>query len=98
MSALPHSVGITIEDKAALKPGFDDIAEGMMHNPIAEGRRADFALFGIVNVKMLIRTWLVTTAFQFLLQLKQMVRQLMLKTGGADSSTFATPGLAVGVE
>lgn len=98
MSALARSVGITIEDKAALEPGFDDIAKRMVHDPIAEGGGADFALLRIVNVKMLIRTGLVTAALQLLLQLKQMVRQLMLKAGGADSSTFATRGLAVGVE
>jgi hypothetical protein len=44
-------VGITVRDKAAFESWLDDIAERMMHNPVAKGGRTDLASLRLVKVK-----------------------------------------------
>ena len=96
--AFRSAVGITVTDKTALEPGFDDVAQGMVHDPIAEWRSADFALLGCMNVEVQIGARLVAMAVQGILEFQQVIRQLMLEARGTVQATLATRGFAVGFQ
>ena len=96
--AFPDAVGITVGNKTALEPGLDDVAQGMVHNPVTEGCGADFPLLGFMDVEMQIGARLIAMAVQSRLEFQQVIRQLMLEARGAVQATLATCGFAVGLQ
>ena len=93
--AFPGAVGITVGDKTALEPGLDDLAQGMVHDPITERRGADQALLGLTDGEVHIRTGLILVTAQLLLQLQQVIRQLVLKACRAAQTTLAVCRLVI---
>ena len=69
-----------------------------MHHPILEGRGADLAPLGFVDVEMPVDTRTVAGVVEGLLELDQVVGQLMLEHRRTDPSTLAQGGLAVGLQ
>jgi len=69
-----------------------------MHHPILEGRGADLAPFGLVDVEMPVDTRTVAGVVEGLLELDQVVGQLMLEHRRTDPSTLAQGGFAVGIQ
>ena len=51
VGALAHPVGIAVVDEAALEDRLDDVAQGMVHHPVAKGRGADQPPLGLVDVE-----------------------------------------------
>ena len=43
MRALPHAIGVAVEDEATLERRLDHVAQRVMHHPIPKRRGADFA-------------------------------------------------------
>ena len=97
--AFRGTVGITVGDKTALEPGLDDVAQGMVHDAVAEWRSADFALLGFMDVEVQIGARLVAMAvLQGRLEFQQVIRQLMLEARRTVQATLATRGFAVGFQ
>ncbi len=46
MRALADPVGVAVSDEAALESRLDDVAQRMMHHPVAERRSRNQALLG----------------------------------------------------
>src|SRR5207245_309454 len=59
MGSLAFAAGIRIMDKDALKDRLDEIAEGMMHDPVSVERSADLAILGILNGEGTVSAWFV---------------------------------------
>lgn len=74
VGSLPNAVGVALRVKAGLKRRFYDVAQRMMHHPIAEWRRADFAQFGFVNDEMGIGAGGVVEGLQVVLERQEPVR------------------------
>lgn len=49
MGAFPEPTGVGVGDKSAIKQGFNDIAKGMVYNPVSVGGRADQAGFPFID-------------------------------------------------
>ena len=71
--AFRGTVGITVGDKTALEPGFDDVAQGVVYDAVTEWRSADFALLGCMDVEVQIGARLVAMAVQGCLEFQQVV-------------------------
>ena len=50
VGAFPLPVGVGVEDEAALEDGLRDRAEGVVDDPVAEGRRRDHAVLGVEDL------------------------------------------------
>ena len=96
VGAFAPAVGIAVADKTGIEDAFDDVAEGVKGHPIPEGGRADFALFGFVDVEMGVGTGPIAFVAQFILELEQMIRHLQLKGGHIGPAPFAFGSLAPG--
>jgi len=88
MGALSNPVGIAVENKAALEPGFYHITKGMMNDPVSERGSTDQPHLGLMYSEVDVGTWLIATSPQLILQLEHMICELMLESGGSFSSPF----------
>ena len=86
--AFADPVGVAVGDEARLEQRLDDVAQRMVHHPIAKGRGADLAAFRLVDGKVGVRAGAVGLGAQLGLELDQPV-------GGLDSkrATLAVPRL-----
>ena len=68
MGAFADTIGVTVGMKTGFKVGFDDVAEGVMAHPIAEGGGADFTPFGFVDFEVMVSAGLVAALYEVGLQ------------------------------
>ena len=68
----------------------------MVHHPVAEGRRADQALLGFVNVEVVVAARLVGLLLQLILQAEQVAFQVELEAGHFRAAALAFAGGAEG--
>ena len=54
MRAFAQAVGIAVFNKAALKPPFNQVTEGMVYNPVVERGGTDQPVLGIVNKETMV--------------------------------------------
>ena len=98
MRAFSDAVGIAVREELRLKERLDDGAERVVNDPVAEGRCADPAVFGVVDREMDIGAGLVGEMGELVLQLQQVVRELMVKPRRRGLAALVTGRLAVGQE
>ena len=67
MGAFIHPIGITVRMKLGFKQRLNNVAQGVVHDPISERGSADFSPFWLMNGEMLICTWLICAIFQLCL-------------------------------
>ena len=68
MSAFADAVGVAVGKKLLLVTWHSNIAQGMMHHAVTEGRRRDEPAFGLVDVKTVVAAGLITAIPQLTLQ------------------------------
>ena len=96
VSALADAVGIRIDDERSLEDGFDDIAQRVVNDAVAERRGGNQAILGIMDVKTVILARLVGFILQFTLKLQQVVFQSVFERGDVRVTALAFAGFAIG--
>ena len=66
--AFSGAIGVTVRDKPRIEDGFNQVAQGMMHHPVGEGRGADFTAFGFVDEEVRVRAGAIMVIAQFSLK------------------------------
>jgi hypothetical protein len=66
----PSSACVAVEDESTFEQGFQNPDNRMMNDAISKWRCADFSVFGLEDVEVLVRTGSVTAVLQFTLQLQ----------------------------
>jgi hypothetical protein len=93
MGPLIFPAGIGVEDKGPVKYRLDDIAQGMVNDPIPVGRRADQPHLRVIYKKIPVSAVPVGFSDQFPLQPEQFFFQVQLEPGGLFLEPFAPAGL-----
>jgi hypothetical protein len=91
MRAFAQAICVAVVDEAALEDGFDDVAEGMVYDPVPTRGHADQTALRFLNVGTVEDALLMRLSGQFGLQLDWVVRQMVLRI---DSQRFAALALA----
>ena len=95
MRAFAHTIGVRIENKAALENRLDDIAQCVMRDAVAKRRGADQAALRLVNVKAGVSSRLISLGAEFFLQAQQIVFQTIFKRGNVGMAALAGAGFFV---
>jgi hypothetical protein len=96
VGALANPVGIGVWDEQPLEDRLDQIAQSMVHHPIAEGGGRDQAPLGLVNVEAGILPRLVGKRAQLLLQLDELIFQAIFESRHVGVAALAFTGAPVG--
>ena len=88
MRPFTDPVGVAVGVEKALEGWLNDIAEGMVNNPVPEGGGADQPPFGFVNGEMLVSARFISVGCEIALQLEQPVSQTKFKEGGGLFAPF----------
>ena len=78
MGALTPAAGVGVKNKGAVEYRFDDVAQRMVHHPVAVGGGADQPPFGIVNPEVTISAVAVGLGMQLLLSRSSSASRLRL--------------------
>ena len=89
MRAFVPSASIRIEDKRPIENRFNDVAERVMHDPVAIRRGTDFPQLRLVNVEFMIRAGAIGARLQLLLQAIEFSFQMEIETGDFLLESFA---------
>ena len=90
------AAGVGIVDERRLEDRLDDVADGVMHNPVAEGGGGDGAGLRVVNPERAVRAGLPTSFPQLLLQPKQVLLPVQLEGRHVRLRPFALARFVVG--
>lgn len=88
MCSFTDAVGIGILNKTLFKQWFYDAAKCMMYKLIPEARSADETSLGLMDVKRMITTRLVSIALQQIDNREQVCIQVMLKLSDFRTASF----------
>ena len=80
MGAVADSVGVGVMDEAALEDGLDNIAEGMMNNPVAVGCGGNPARLWIVDFKVKVVAGLIGSGLEFGLELEDFCFKILVES------------------
>ncbi len=92
--AFTHAVGIGIEDELPLEERPDDVHQGVMRHPIAEGRGRDQPALRLVDGEAGIGAGPVAAVAQLGLQRQHVGFQVIFERGHGRPAALAAPGLA----
>ncbi len=81
VGALAGAAGVGVVNETRLPEGHDDPAEGVVHHPVPEGRRADETQLAFLNVEVAVRSRLVGLSRELVLQLEEIRLQVVLEGG-----------------
>jgi hypothetical protein len=98
VGAFTEPVGVAVGNEAALEPGFDDVAQGVVDDPVAKRGGTDQTPLGLMDHEMGIAAWAPASLTQDLLQVEQLVGQPMFKMRGPANPSLAAAGLAPGID
>ena len=80
--ALANPTRITIVNEPSFVDWFDHIAERVLHHAVSKGQRRHLAFLWLVNCKAMVNARAIATAFQFVVQVQQLVFQVHGKEQG----------------
>ncbi len=98
MGALAPAAGVGVKNKGAVEDRFDDVAQRMVHHPVAVRGGADQTPFGIVNPEVTISAVTVCLGMQLPLQPQQLTFKVEIEAGGGPFESFTPLRLAGGQE
>ena len=94
--ALGRPVGVAVGDEQAFEAGLNDVAQRVVHDPIAEADGADLALLRVLDVEMNIRARTIGAGQQLLPEVGQLLLRPILEAGDAGRAPLAARRLAPG--
>lgn len=94
--AFADSIGVRVENKGAFKNRFDQITEGMMHNPITKGRGRNQTTLGLVNVKTRIGPRMIGFGCEFVTEREQILFEMIFKRGDIRMPALALARFMIG--
>ncbi len=92
MIAEPFAVGIRIVDERPLEDRRDDVAQSVMHNPVAVGRGGNHSLLRFDYLEGSVFSWMVGFSFKLHLQLRQFFAQPVVEAQNIFLIPFAALG------
>jgi hypothetical protein len=97
VSPLPYPAGVGIVNEPLFPNRFDDVAEGVVDDAVAERRGADPARLTIIDMEMAVAAGALGLVLQLLLQAQQLQVEVHFKGGDVGFVTFAAPRPLEGV-
>ena len=80
MGTVADAVGVGVMDESALEDGLDDVAEGVMNNPIAVRCGGNPAGLGVIDFKVEIVAGLIGSGLKFGLELEDFCFKVLVKS------------------
>lgn len=92
MAALVFSAGVGVVNKSIIENGFDDIAEGMLEDPVPVRQSADQSLFRVKDIKLFVAAESICLVSQFRLEGQKFIFNIKIEFADLALKFFAPLG------